>query len=202
MKSLIPIYKYPLRYLEQPNNEKQPRFPYRPEIKFFAIFVALIVSIPVVCYYFLLPTWSWTKSEEFQNIKGALVKYGSVSSKDAENFSIKNITDSNIHTWEAIHLTQDDLVGLHLLKFILPLIVVLGIFIALYLKLQIPGVTRRVDLDIRKREEEYLDHIQDKTYDSLKSYNAVIISVNGFIISVLGFFLVSSSAGTPGGGNF
>ena len=160
MKSLIPIYQYPLRYLEQSNNEKQPRFPYRPEKKYFAIFLALIVSIPVVTvvvfYYFLLPTWSWTKSEEFQNIKGALVKYGSVSSKDAENFSIKNITDSNIDTWEAIHLAQDDLVGLHLLKFILPLIVVLGIFIALYLKLQIPGVTRRDDLDIRKREEESL----------------------------------------------
>ena len=120
----------------------------------------MIVSIPVVTvvvfYYFLLPTWSCTKSEEFQNIKGALVKFGSVSSKDAENFSIKNITDSNIDTWEAIHLAQDDLVGLHLLKFILPLIVVLGIFIALYLKLQIPGVTRRDDLDIRKREEESL----------------------------------------------
>jgi hypothetical protein len=102
---------------------------------------------------------------------------------------------SCIDTWEAVHLTQDDLVGLHLLKFILPLIVVLGIFIVLYLKLQIPGVTRSVDLDIRKREEESLDRIQDKTYNSLKSYNAVIISVNGFIISVLGGFLVSSSAG-------
>jgi len=103
--------------LEQPNYEKQPRFPYRPEIKYFAIFLALIVSIPgVTVVVFLIPVWSWTKSEEFQNIKGALVKYGSVSSRDAKNFSIKNITDSNIDTWEAIHLTQEDLVGLHLLK--------------------------------------------------------------------------------------
>jgi len=72
---------------------------------------------------------------------------------------------------------------------------VIGIFIVHSLKLQIPGVSRSVDLHIRKREEEYLDRTQEKTYDSLKSFNAVIITVNGFMISVLGGFLVSSSAG-------
>ena len=39
-----------------------------------------------------------------------------------------------------------------------------------------------------------MDHIQDKTLDFLNNYNGVIITVNGFIIGLLGGFLVSSGS--------
>lgn len=190
--------------LAQPNEEKKQAvsiFPYRPEVKYLAIFLPLIVSIPVVTtvifYYCLLPVWFKPNPEEFQNIKGILVKYGALSSSDGEKFSFSNISkfssNNNPITEKAVQLAQQDLGGPHsLLKLILPLVVVLATFIWITLRFRIPGVTRSIYQDIREYQEEHLDHIQDKTMDFLNDYSGVIITVNGFIISILGGFLINS----------
>ena len=73
------------------------RFPYRPEVKYLAIFLPVIVSIPVmttvIFYYLLLPAWSEPSSQEFQNIKGILVEHGNLSYNEGEKFSLRNISN-------------------------------------------------------------------------------------------------------------
>lgn len=64
----------------QPDNQI---FPYRPERKYAAIFLPIVISIPLITmaifYYFLFPTWLTNPEEEFQNIKNVLVKYGELT---------------------------------------------------------------------------------------------------------------------------
>jgi hypothetical protein len=191
---------------DQPDNEKEKtfsRFPYRPEAKYLAIFLPAILSIPVmttvIFYYFLLPAWSEPSSQEFQNIKGILVKHGNLSSNQGEKFSLRNIStfslSSNSYAGEAVRLAQLDIGGTHLwLKLILPLVVVLGGFIWLTFRYRIPGVSKIIYPNIRKEQEKHLDDVEDKTLDFLNNYNGVIITVNGFIISILGGFLISSGS--------
>ena len=183
--------------LAQPDNQN-PIFPYRPELKYLSIFLPVIVSIPVITtvifYYFLFPAWL-TNSEEFQNIKNILVKYGNLSYNEGEKFSVSNISNfsvnNNSYTEEAVRLAQAELGGHFLLKLILPLVVVLGVFIWSSLSFHIPGVTKSIDWEERQIQKDF-NHVHDKTLDFLSNYNGIIITVNGFIISILGGFLVTS----------
>jgi hypothetical protein len=166
----------------------------------------------IIFYFFLLPTWI----DGFQNIKGILVRHGILSSSEGEKFSAKNLSSEGENTTTyykdcdidgfhkntttyykvALQQAQCDIDGSYhihlLLKLILPLLLVLGGFIWVTLKFRIPGVSRSVECAKQKKQEEYLDHIQDKILDFLNNYNGVIITVIGFIIGLLGGFLVSS----------
>ncbi len=61
-----------------------------------------------------------------------------------EEFSASDISANNTYTKDALRLAQLDLGGLHLLlKLILPVVVVLGVFIWATLCYRIPGVTKK-----------------------------------------------------------
>jgi hypothetical protein len=166
-------------------------------VKFLIIFLPVIVSIPVgtyvIFYSLLLPGWLEPNPKAFHNIKETLVKYGNISSKKGDEFSYKNISGSNYsYTKKAVLLAQLDISDEVYIRLILPLVVVLGIFVSFTLKFRIPGVTKKSKPEDQEKEEQTLDHLPGKTLDFLNDYNKVIITVDGFIISILGGFLVSS----------
>jgi hypothetical protein len=66
-----------------------------------------------------------------------------------------------------------------------------GIFFWATLTFRIPGVTRSIYQDIREHQEEHLNNLRDETIGRLNDYNGVILTMNGFIISILGGFLVA-----------
>jgi hypothetical protein len=183
--------------LRPDNKKRKSLFPYHPEVKFLIIFLSVIVSIPIVTYvifYFLiLPGWLEPNPKEFHNIQETLVKYGNISSKKSDELSYSDISGSNYsYTKEAVKLAQLDVSGNFLPRLMLPLVVVLGIFVSFTRKFWIPGVTKRSKPEDQKEEEQILNRLPGKTLDFLNDYNKVIITVDGFIISILGGFLVSS----------
>jgi hypothetical protein len=71
-------------------------------------------------------------------------------------------------------------------------VVVLSIFIIFTLRFWVPGVTRAKNEKERNKNEEWLNKPSEKTLDFLNDYNRATITVGGFIVSILGGFLVSS----------
>ena len=82
---------------------------------------------------------------------------------------------------------------------ILPLVAVLSTFIVFTLKFWMPGVSKKVkkvrpdsESNIQRYPETTPEFLPEKTLDFLNDLNKAIITVNGFIISILGGFLISS----------
>ena len=172
-------------------------FPYRPDPKYLALFIPASISVPVltsaVYYYFILPSWYQNSEQDFHNIKQVLVRYGELSPGQTEAFSNSNISSNKSYVREAVRLAELELSGSDLLpKLILPLVVVLGIFIIFTFRFWVPGVTTHINKEEQNKNEEYLDKLPVKTLDFLSDYNRATITVGGFIIGILGGFLVSS----------
>lgn len=174
----------------------QSLFPYRPNLRYLALFIPTFISVPVLTsaiYYSILPSWS-NSEQNFQNIKQVLVRYGNLSSIESNSFSNNTISNSsNSYTKEAVRLAQLELSGWNLVsKLILPLVVVLTIFIIFTLRFWIPGVTRHSIKEKQDEDEELLKKPSEKALDFLNDYNKATITVAGFIVSILGGFLISS----------
>lgn len=115
------------------------------------------------------------------------------SHNKGDEFSVSDITN-NSYGQVAVQLAQLELVGGHsLLKLILPLAIVVGIFFLSTVSFHIPGVSKSTDLKIQESQRD-LNYVQDETLKFLNDYNGIIITANGFIISILGGFLVTSGS--------
>jgi hypothetical protein len=134
-------------------------FPYRPEWKYTAIFMLIIIIVPLITsfiyYYVILPDWELHSDQHFQNIKQVLVRYGNLSSKESDSFSNNNISSSNSYAKEAVRLAQLDLRVNILLRLISPFILVIGLYIIIQYRLWIPGVTKHINKKNKKRKRNY-----------------------------------------------
>ena len=74
----------------------------------------------------------------------------------------------------------------------MPLAAVLIIFILFTLNYWVPGITKSVNLEIQKHHEMTMNYLPEKILNFLNDFNKVTMTVNGFIISILGGFLISS----------
>ena len=173
--------------------------PCKPEVTYLAIFLFATVSIPSFTSYFfyniVLPDWSQPNSEDdFHNIKQILVRYGNLSSKESEEFSSSNILGhSNSYAREAVRLAQLEMSFENLsLRLILPILIFVGVYTVFMLRFWLPGVTKSRDPVSQSNKERMLENLPPKTLDFLNDFNRVCITVAGFIISILGGFLVSS----------
>jgi len=168
-------------------------------MRYIAIFLPALVSIPLVSYlffyYVLLSDWLQPNREkDFQIIKQTLLRYGAISQKKGDDFSSHDLASNNsYYAKEAVRLARLDLSGKDLyLRLILPLIVVLCAIIVYTLNFWLPGVTRNSDVTKREMQEKSLDYLPEKILDYLNDLFGVSITVNGFIIALLGGFLLTS----------
>jgi hypothetical protein len=172
-------------------------FQYRPDPRYFTLFILAFIFVPAfsstIYYYVILPSWYQNPEQDFYSIKQVLVRHGELSTEDATTFSNDDISSNKSFVSEAVRLAQLEL-GIWTLvpKLILPLLVVLGIFTIFTLSFWVPGVTTHINRIEQGGHEKYLDNLPGKTLDFLSDYNRATISVGGFIIAILGGFLISS----------
>ncbi len=77
-------------------------------------------------------------------------------------------------------------------RLILPFIVFLVVYTCFSFRFWLPGVTIDRDPTTQNHKNKALGELPDKTLNHLNDFNKVSITVGGFIISILGGFLVSS----------
>jgi hypothetical protein len=70
--------------------------------------------------------------------------------------------------------------------------VVLSIFLLFTLNYWVPGITKNVNPGLQERDEDYMNYLPEKVLNFLNDFNKVTITVGGFIISILGGFLINS----------
>jgi hypothetical protein len=129
-------------------------------------------------------------------VKKTLIRFGNLSEKEGQSFSYNNISKKNDHNDnylnEAIKLAQLDLSGGYLiLKIILPLLFVILSYIFFPFKFWMPGITKKVKINDDTKSSNIPSHLPQKTLDFLNDLNKGIITVDGFLISILGVFMVS-----------
>jgi len=151
-------------------------------------FVAAIILVPLITtsvyVYVILPTWLDNPAVNFQNIKTVPVRYGIISQADSENLSSSSITDDKPYSRWAVSLIEQDLHPLGLfLRVGVPVLVVIILFIVFALRVEVPGITK---------DFPYRGILAEKTMDHVSDLTRAIITVDGFIIGLLGSALVSS----------
>lgn len=160
------------------------------------IFVVAFTIVPLLSsmiYYLILQSWYENPVQAFYDIKQVLVRHGELSDEAVKKFSNDDISSNKTYVEQAVSLGQHELGPWYLIpKLILPLIVVLGIFTIFTFSFWVPGVTTHINEEKQGENEQYLDHLPSKTLDFLSDYNRAIVSVGGFIIAILGGFLISS----------
>ncbi len=181
-------------------------FDHRPNIRYVIFFILAIILIPIITYiifYFVVfPDWSTADLQNsFQDIKEILVRFGNLSEQEGQSFSYSNVTSHMDYVDEAIRLAQLDLSGEELFrKIILPLLLVISSFIFFSFKYWMPGITKKAKqksndhnkIDIQSNLDTTPESIPEKTLYFLNDFNRVLITVAGFLISILGGFMLSS----------
>jgi hypothetical protein len=172
---------------QRDKNKKNVIFPCRPDKKYFAYFVLAIAAVPTltsfVYYSFVFPH----SVDSFDNVKRTLVRNGNLSEDEAKKFSNKNVTSSYKQYAEQQAYQEAGFQNLPL-KVILPTAILLIIFCFFTLRIYIPGISKNVKSDSELNIKRYTGRVM--TY--LSNLNTAIITVDGFIISLLGASLVSS----------
>jgi hypothetical protein len=170
---------------------------------FFILAIILIPIITYIIFYFVVfPDWSTADLQNsFQDIKETLVRFGNISEQEGQSFSYSNVTSHMDYADEAIRLAQLDLSGEELLrKIVLPLLLVISSFIFFSFKYWMPGITKKAKqksndhnkIDIQSNLDTTPESIPEKTLYFLNDFNRVLITVAGFLISILGGFMLSS----------
>jgi hypothetical protein len=169
------------------------RFPCRPNKKYFLLYFApVIVGIPALTfigYYIFILSDS---AQDFAYIKKILLRNGTISQKESESFSNKDIMDfDNSYIEKAKSIALQDLAFWNLFqKVILPVLVVLIISFLFTLRVEISGVGHSI-----KSDHKLVDLLKGRFKNDLPDLshlNTAIITVDGFIIGLLGASLVSS----------
>ena len=169
-------------------------------------FILAIVLIPIftyiIFYNVVFPEWSTADIQgNFEDIKEILVRFGNLSVQESQSFSYSNITSNEDYVDEAIRLAQLDLSQEELLrKIIFPLLLVISSFIFFTFKFWMPGITKKAKqkindhnkTNIQSNLETTPESLPEKTLYFLNDFNRALISVAGFLISILGGFMLSS----------